>query len=287
MTVAEKSPPTLLPITENIKLEMKNPTPSTTHWWYTIYLFSFISLACCILQIMLPPPFGMLMTSAEVAKTGIAPEGCQDGMSRCICPRTTVCATNLVSLILLTIARCSAFFDYPLYMMMFFSKCHNLNNILRRTILREFIDFGDMHHIHSIFGVVIGIETMSHSFFHILRWSINNEVHLLGDTATGITGIFACTATVAIVWPMCIPALKRRISFEARKCLHYLFWVWALALMWHAPSRIFYLIGVPLAIYCADFLVGLFVRTHLIENVYFERYGRNGVAVSIYLIDSC
>ena len=53
--------------------------------------------------------------------------------------------------------------------------------------------------------------------------------------------------------------------------------------MWHAPSRIFYLIGVPLAIYCADFLVGLFVRTHLIENVYFERYdGNNGVAVSIF-----
>jgi hypothetical protein len=281
-TATEKSPPMLLPLTENIKSEKKNPTPTTTHWWYTIYLFSFISLACCILQIMLPPPFCVLMTSAEVAKIGIAPEGCQDGMSRCICPRTTVCATNLVSLILLTIARCSAIFDYPLYMMMFFSKCHNLNNILRRTILREFIDFGDMHHIHSIFGVVIGIETMSHSIFHTLRWSINNELHLLWDTATGITGIIACTATVAIVWPMCIPALKRRMSFEARKCLHYLFWVWALALMWHAPSRIVYLIGVPLAIYCADFLVGLFVRTHLLENVYFERYGKNGVAVSKY-----
>ena len=285
-TVAEKSPPTLLPITENIKSEKKNPTPTTTHWWYAILLFSFIGLACCILQIMLPPPFGMLMTSAEVAKIGIAPEGCQDGMSRCICPRAKVCATNLVSLILLTIARCSAFFDYPLYMMMFFSKCHHLNNILRRTILREFIDFGDMHHIHSIFGVVIGIETMSHTFFHILRWSINNELHILWDTATGSTGIIACTARVAIVWPMCIPALKRRITFEARKCLHYLFWVWALALMWHAPSRIFYLIGVPLAIYCVDFLVGLFVRTHLIENVYFERFGKNGVAVS-YLICSC
>jgi hypothetical protein len=107
-------------------------------------------------------------------------------------------------------------------------------------------------------------------------------ISTVGYTATGITGIIACTATVVIVWPMCIPTLKRRITFEARKCLHYLFWVWALALMWHAPSRIVYLIGVPLAIYCADFLAGLFVRTHLLENVYFERYGRNGVAVSIF-----
>jgi hypothetical protein len=47
-------------------------------------------------------------------------------------------------MILLTLARCSAFFDYPLYMMMFLSKCHNLNNILRRTVLREFIGFADM-----------------------------------------------------------------------------------------------------------------------------------------------
>lgn len=260
---------------KNIK-SGKNPT---THWWHTIYLFSSLSLACCLLQIMLPPPFGMQMTSAEVAESGIAPGGCQDGMSRCICPRSTVCATDLVSMILLAIARCSAFFDYPLYMMMFFSKCHNLNNILRRSVLREFIDFGDMHHIHSIFGVVIGIETMSHSFFHILRWVLNKELYLLWSTATGITGVLACSVTAAIVWPMCIPAMKRCIPFEARKCVHFLFWVWALALMWHAPSRIYYLIGVPLVIYCADFLVGLFVRTHLIENVYFERYGRNGVAL--------
>ena len=267
--------PMLLSI-KNIK-SGKNPT---THWWHTIYLFSSLSLACCLLQIMLPPPFGMQMTSAEVAESGIAPGGCQDGMSRCICPRSTVCATDLVSMILLAIARCSAFFDYPLYMMMFFSKCHNLNNIFRRSVLREFIDFGDMHHIHSIFGVVIGIETMSHSFIHILRWVLNKELYLLWSTATGITGVLACSVTAAIVWPMCIPAMKRCIPFEARKCVHFLFWVWALALMWHAPSRIYYLIGVPLVIYCADFLVGLFVRTHLIENVYFERYGRNGVAVS-------
>jgi hypothetical protein len=54
----------------------------------------------------------------------------------------------------------------------------------------------------------------------------------------------------------------------------------AILLMWHAPSRIFWLIGVPFIIYLADFFVGIFVRTHLIENVHFERYGENGVAVS-------
>ena len=54
----------------------------------------------------------------------------------------------------------------------------------------------------------------------------------------------------------------------------------ALLLMWHAPFRIFWLIGVPFLIYVADFFVGIFVRTHLIENVYFERLGKTGVSVS-------
>lgn len=50
--------------------------------------------------------------------------------------------------------------------------------------------------------------------------------------------------------------------------------------MWHAPSRIYYLIGIPALIYFLDYFFGFFVRNHLIENVYFERYGEKGVAVS-------
>jgi hypothetical protein len=118
--------------------------PYGLRWWHAIFFFSSISVLACLLQILLPPPYGMLMTSAEVSELGIAPGGCADGLKMCICPRETVCATDILSLFLLAIARCSAFFDYPLYMMMFLSKCHNLNNILRRTVLREFIDFADM-----------------------------------------------------------------------------------------------------------------------------------------------
>jgi hypothetical protein len=77
----------------------------------------------------------------------------------------------------------------------------------------------------------------------MLRWGLNNSIHLLWDTNTGITGLVAATATPLIVWPMVIPALKERLRFEVRKGLHYLSWVWAITLMWHAPSRIYYLIG--------------------------------------------
>lgn len=139
-------------------------------------------------------------------------------------------------------SRASAFFDYPLYMMMFLSKAHNLNNLLRNTIFRWWVDFGDMHHIHNIFGVVVGIETMSHSF-HILRWALRDgDIRLLTTTATGISGLTAMLATPLIVWPMALPSLKKRLRFEIRKGLHYLSWVWAIALLYHAPNRIYWLI---------------------------------------------
>eukprot|EP00984_Skeletonema_dohrnii_P018185 scaffold8428_cov120-Skeletonema_dohrnii-CCMP3373.AAC.1 len=219
-----------------------------------------------------------MMTSAEVAEVGVA-SGCDDDLERCICPRETICATDTISIILLTLARCSAFFDYPLYMMLFLSKAHNLNNHMRRTLFREWIDFGDMHTVHKIFGIVVGIETMFHSFFHLLRWGLNNEMSLLWRTAAGITGFIAAAVTPLLCWPMVVPFLKQRLSFELRKGLHYLSIVWAIALLFHAPSKIPWLIGIPALVYVVDFIFGYFKRNNLVETAYFERYGENGVSL--------
>ena len=258
----------------------KNEKKQRLRWYHTIFLLSGASLIVCLLQLYLPPPFGVMMSSAEIKDIGVASNGCEDGLDHCICPRETICATNILSITLLTLARCSAYFDYPLYMMMFLSKCHNINNISRRTVLREWIDFADMHKVHKLFGVVIGVETMSHSFFHVLRWCLNGDINLLLGTKTGITGVITVIITPLVVWPMVVPILKKKIPFEVRKGLHYLVIVWAIALLWHAPSRIYYLIGVPALIYVLDYLFGFFIRNTLIENAYFERYGENGVAVS-------
>eukprot|EP00577_Skeletonema_sp_RCC1716_P009407 CAMPEP_0113382790 /NCGR_PEP_ID=MMETSP0013_2-20120614/6028_1 /TAXON_ID=2843 ORGANISM="Skeletonema costatum, Strain 1716" /NCGR_SAMPLE_ID=MMETSP0013_2 /ASSEMBLY_ACC=CAM_ASM_000158 /LENGTH=652 /DNA_ID=CAMNT_0000265317 /DNA_START=138 /DNA_END=2093 /DNA_ORIENTATION=+ /assembly_acc=CAM_ASM_000158 len=218
------------------------------------------------------------MTSAQIAEVGIA-SGCKGGLERCICPRVTICATDTLSIILLALARCSAFFDYPLYMMMFLSKCHNINNVCRRTVLREWIDFGDMHKVHRLFGIIVGIETMFHSFFHMLRWGLNADIDLLWKTTTGISGLAAVMITPLICWPMVIPAIKERLAFEVRKGLHYLSIVWAIMLLFHSKSRIYYLIGIPALMYLVDYLFGYFGRNGLIENAFFERYGENGVAL--------
>ncbi len=159
--------------------ERKDPPIKSSRWWHLIFVFSATSVISCPFQQLLPPPYGLVLTSsAEVAEVGVAP-GCDYDLERYICPRKTFCAKNTLSMILLALARCSAFFDYPLYMMLFLSKAHILNNHLRRTLLREWVDFGDMHKVHKVFDIVVGIETMSHSFFHLLRWGLSNELSLL------------------------------------------------------------------------------------------------------------
>ena len=111
----------------------------------------------------------------------------------------------------------------------------------------------------------------------MLRWGLNGTISLLWQTRTGIAGLIAASMTPLICWPMYVPALKRNIKFEVRKGLHYLSVVWAIALLWHAPNRIYYLIGIPTLIYAIDYLFGIFIRNTLIEDAHFERYGQSGV----------
>jgi len=269
-----------------IEDEKKNRSRFNLHWWYVIFLFCAISLIVCLLQLFLPPPFGVWMSSEEVEAIGVSP-GCENGLDHCICPRETICAPNTLSIVFLAIARSSVYFDYPLYMMMFLSKAHNLNDICRRTILREWIDFGDMHKLHKLFGIVIGIETMSHSFFHMMRWGLNGDMSLLWRTSTGITGLLAAVLIPFIVLPMAVPFLKKKVRYEVRKGLHYLSIIWAVALLFHAPTKIPFLIGIPALVYAVDYVLGYFWRNNLIENVFFERYGENGVAVSLHSFTYC
>lgn len=85
-----------------------------SYWWHGVFFFSFIALIACVLTLYLPYPYGARMGSEEVAEMQWS-DGCQDCDS-CICPRETICADSRMTMAFLTIARCSAWFDYPLYM---------------------------------------------------------------------------------------------------------------------------------------------------------------------------
>jgi hypothetical protein len=206
--------------------------------------------------------------------------GCR-GLQSCICPRETICADDLLSMIFLTIARSTAWFDYPLYMLLFMSKANNLNNFLQKTALRCWINFSDYHRVHSLFGVIVGIESASHSFFHVLRWARRrDDIQLLWTSTTGITGLVAILLCPFIVLPMTVPYLKRRMTFEWRKGLHYLSILWGAALMCHAPERIFWLIGIPVFVYASDKMAEGLFKTHLVESAHFQRLGDTSCIIS-------
>jgi len=248
-------------------------------WWHGIFFFSLISMLACIITLWAPYPIGARMPTEMIAKMPWS-DGCE-GLKSCICPRETICADDLTSMIFLTIARSTAWFDYPLYMLLFMSKANNLNNFLQKTALRCWINFSDYHRVHSLFGIIVGVESMSHSFFHLLRWARrNDDIQLLWTSRTGITGLIAIILIPFIVLPMTVPYLKKRLSFEWRKGLHYLSVVWGVALMCHAPERIFWLIGIPVFVYTADKMVEGLFKTHLLESAHFLRLGDNSCLIS-------
>lgn len=187
------------------------------HWWHGVFVLSLLSMVACIITLWAPYPIGARMPSSEIAKMPWS-NGCIGTVKTCICPRETICADDLLSMIFLTIARASAWFDYPLYMLLFLSKCSNLNNFLQSTAARCWVNFSDSHKVHSLFGCIVAIETTSHSFFHLLRWARrSNDIQLLWTTKTGITGLIAFSLTPLIALPMAVPCLKKRMTFEWRK----------------------------------------------------------------------
>ena len=185
-------------------------------WWHGIFIFSLIALVACIIRTWAPYPYGARMPTEMVAATDWS-NGCI-GLDSCICPRETICADDLTSMILLTIARCSAWFDYPLYMCLFLSKCNNLNNYLQKTALRCKINFSDFHKVHRLFGIIVGIESASHSLFHMLRWARrDDDIKLLWSSQTGISGLVCFIAGLFVILPMTSQYLRASMSFELRK----------------------------------------------------------------------
>lgn len=79
---------------------------------------------------------------------------------------------------------------------------------------------------------------------------------------------------------MSVPMLKKKVNFEWRKGLHYLSLLWGIALMFHAPQRIFWLIGAPFSIYIVDKIFKIFQTTHLVENAHFQRLGDTSCIIS-------
>jgi hypothetical protein len=197
---------------------------------------------------------------------------CTDGLEECICKREAIYATTRLQMFCLAMARCSAYADYINYMLLFLTKANNLRTYLQRTYLSEFVPFYDLHAIHVISGTIVGVEVMWHTFWHLLRWGLQGNIGYITSTQTGLTGLICVCLTPLIVWPMRLPQLKKVMSYELRKSLHYLSVVWGGVIMYHAPAtHIYTIIGCCLILYSLDWIYGFFNTTRLIENAAFTR----------------
>ncbi len=87
------------------------------------------------------------------------------------------------------------------------------------------------YHAHA--GVYIAFDVWVHTVFHILRWISQGNGDLLWTTNAGISGLIAVLVTPLITFPMMY--WKKKISYEIRKGLHYLFFVFAVAMCFHVP----------------------------------------------------
>lgn len=190
-----------------------------------------------------------------------------------ICARPTICTHDTAQTLLLVVARVTAYASYPVMMIVFFSKLNNLRTRLQRSCLSIFLPFHDLHHLHTQGGLFISWMFILHSLVHIIRWALSHDIHFLYDNITGFTGLVSFVLTFVIAFPMMGSlGLKKRLSFEIRKGLHYASVLWLAAICFHAPAtHVGWLCGVPLALYALDYLYGMFFRTFLIENSLFRR----------------
>lgn len=173
----------------------------------------------------------------------------------------------------------SAYFDYPLYVLLFLSKAHNLRGILQRTYLSEFLPLDDLHHLHTFAGIIVGFEVIWHTVWHLLRWGLAGDIRFLWEHTTGITGLISVLVTPLIAWPMLFTRLRKGIEFRTRKALHYLSIVWGVSICFHAPKRwIGPIMGSAVGIYACDRLYGYFFKIYHAKTLRFTRIG-NAVEV--------
>ena len=189
-----------------------------------------------------------------------------------VCPRPTVCAEEWYTLLLLAISRGSAYATYPIMVLLFLSKANNLRSYLQRSCFSIFVPFHDLHHLHTLGGVIVGWAVCIHGVAHFARWASQGNLPFLWTHTTGRSGAISLLLTPLIVVPMRWARVRKKMRWELRKGLHYLSVIWAFAILFHAPQcKIAWYIGIPLAIYCLDVLWGSLNRTHFVETPTFTR----------------
>ena len=115
----------------------------------------------------------------------------------------------------------------------FLTKCNNLRVVFEKSYLVEYLPFADLHSFHAFSGWIVALASTVHGISHMVRWGRQGILSsMLSYNISGGTGIICLALAPLIVFPMRFEWFKKNVSFEVRKGLHYLGFVWGAIIMY-------------------------------------------------------
>lgn len=188
--------------------------------------------------------------------------------------KRAIVATSTSQLACLGLARVTAWFMYPTLVFVFISKFRATTTFLNKSPLAMHM-YSDSHELHVYCGWTILVCGIIHTSSHIARWALQGNMNLLITHITGITGMLIIGSCLLICIPMMM--FRKQIKYEVRKRLHYLFIVFAGALVFHTPRSAipnggftFYVFGTLLVWYALDATYCYFFMTEKIDTTQFS-----------------
>ena len=175
-----------------------------------------------------------------------------------------------------TLSRLTAFAMYVTLALVFLSKCHALHFVLERRVGYT-IPFEGLHDFHARTGGAFAALALAHTATHLVGWGLRGELGFCGGLAAQ-TGIIAMAAMLLVVSAFACACVRRRLSFETRRALHWCFVVVLVALVFHAP-RCNWLVPCLAGVWVLDWVYQLVRCTYKIEgeDVHFLRLPDGGV----------
>ena len=235
--------------------KMLEATTTETFFKFVLQV-EIVCVAYALVASFAPKPVGLLKKSGFIG-----------------CPRETLCATDVGAMVLIGIARGSAYFIYPGIMLVFATKCHALRTWLGKTFLSSYVPFHDLHALHASLGKVVAWGSLVHTVAHLVRWAQAGDLDLLYAHVTGRSGVAAIVAAPLVAVPMAVGRVKTRITFETRKTMHTVCSVaFGVALCCHAPAtHIGAVVGSAVALYGLDLVYCMLFVTFKVDTTLFVR----------------
>lgn len=152
-----------------------------------------------------------------------------------LCPRPSICSEGVFQIILISLARLSAFASYTVMGMTFVSRMHSSIYFLSNTYAAHYIPFEYLHKIHNKMGAWYAGLAVLHTITHLVRYAVRQEMTEQMKTTTALSGVVAIISMIAVTWSMTHAKRFKSIEFERRLQWHWYFLVLTAACCVHHP----------------------------------------------------